>query len=205
MSALIDMVGKKIGKLTVIKRCAKNYEGKAMRECLCACGNHKIVIGKELREGKIVSCGCAKETRARNLNRTHGFSAERLYKIWIGMKKRCYNPKYKQYKDYGGRGIDITHDWLSDFLIFREWSLSNGYRDDLTIDRVDNDKGYCPANCRWVSMTEQLKNKRGTIWIKYGGTSHTLSELSRITGISRRRLMEKVTAQERPAEFEVSI
>ncbi len=76
------------------------------------------------------------------------------------MKKRCYNPAYKIYKDYGGRGITVCAEWLHDFVAFRDWALSHGYQDDLTIDRIDNDKGYSPDNCHWATMKEQRVNQR---------------------------------------------
>ena len=98
-------------------------------------------------------------------------SQTRLYRIWAGMKQRCYNPNAKSYKTYGARGITICDEWLNSFDAFREWALTNGYKDPspkwgrnrsfaLTIDRIDDDKGYCPSNCQWLTLSDNLSKKR---------------------------------------------
>lgn len=100
----------------------------------------------------------------------------RLQEIFHSMKQRCYNPKCKSYKDYGGRGIVICDEWLSSPETFYNWSKNNGYTDNLTIDRIDNNKGYSPENCRWVSIKVQANNRRNNRVITYKGKSKTLSE-----------------------------
>ncbi len=92
----------------------------------------------------------------------HGYSYERLYNIWKNMKNRCLNIKYKSYKYYGGRGITICPEWTESYIVFRDWSLSIGYADNLTIDRKENNKGYSPDNCRWVSHKENMWNRDTT-------------------------------------------
>ena len=90
----------------------------------------------------------------------HGDSYKRIYRIWVGMKGRCYNKNYVIYFKYGGRGIVMCDDWKNNYISFRDWSYKNGYNNELTIDRIDNNKGYYPANCRWRTYQEQNTNTR---------------------------------------------
>ena len=167
MGKLIDLTGQRFGRLTVIERAGKDYIGQAMWRCRCDCGNVTVVAGGNLRTGNTKSCGCYGHelTIGGYRSRTHGGTCDggkrtRLYRIWRAMKTRCYNLNAQNYKDYGGRGITICPEWLHDFVAFRDWALSHGYRDDLSIDRIDNDKGYSPDNCRWATAKEQRANQR---------------------------------------------
>ena len=114
----------------------------------------------------------------------HGMTRTRLYRIYDAMKQRCYNPDHKKYKDYGARNITICDEWLNDRTTFFNWALSNGYNDNLTIDRIDNNKGYSPDNCRWVDMSIQRYNRRNTILLKYKGEYKTVKEIAQIENIS---------------------
>lgn len=117
--------------------------------------------------------------------------ADRLRNIWRGMKRRCNNPKEPCYSHYGARGITVCDDWLHNFGAFAEWSLANGYSDNLTIDRIDNNGNYCPENCRWITHDEQQRNRTNNVRIEHDGESKTISEWSRLLGISDKTLYKR--------------
>lgn len=100
-------------------------------------------------------------------NIKHNKSHTRLYSIWNGMKTRCYRTYHQSYSNYGGRGIKVCEEWYDDFEAFEKWALSNGYTDNLSIDRIDNDGNYCPENCRWVTRAQQNANKRHRMYRAY--------------------------------------
>ena len=116
-------------------------------------------------------------------------SSERLQNIYVNLKQRCYNPKSTFYKNYGGRGITVCDEWLNSemydgrstkgWIAFKNWALSNGYADNLTIDRIDNSKGYCPENCHWVTMRTQQNNRRSNRLITYKGKTQSLASWCR--------------------------
>lgn len=175
MPKFIDLTGLKFNKLTVISR-AKNIGKQTAWLCKCDCGNTVIVRADHLKDNKIKGCGC--------LLRKHGYAdKERLYRIFRGMKTRCYNPKTKHYKDYGGRGIKICDEWLNDYMNFRNWAMENGYNDTLTIDRINVNGNYEPRNCRWATMIEQQNNVTRNRILEYKSSRKTMSEWAKIYNI----------------------
>lgn len=181
-------LGKKYGKLTVIE-IIKPKKGNTKWRCKCDCGNEYIGIGKYIKYGNIKSCGCI----ARELQE-NAIVYKRIYKIFIGMIERCYNPNNKNFKNYGGRGIKVCEEWKKNPRKFIDWAYKNGYnekakRGECTIDRIDVNGNYEPNNCRWVDMKIQSKNKRrsGRIGKKYNiyGKEMTLKEIKEKYGISQ--------------------
>lgn len=170
MRKKIDMTGRPIGRLTVIEECGRASHGEALWRCRCECGNEVTVRGSSLRNEHTTSCGCYNRERVVEAHTTHGASQTRLYYIWTNMLTRAGVYKGADEKTkrlYQDRGITVCDEWLV-FENFRDWALSHGYSDDLEIDRIDNDKGYCPENCRWVSPKENVNNRRNTILLEDG-------------------------------------
>lgn len=188
MGKFIDLTGKKFGMLTVVERAETKY-GKTRWKCLCDCGNYTYTITNRLLHGKSLSCGC----RAYSGKSVHGMKGTRLYDIWLGMKKRCDNKGSKSYPRYGELGIKVCDDWESNFQNFYDWAISSGYADNLSIDRIDNYKGYSPENCRWVTMDEQARNKRNTIYLEYNGDKQPLSVWCKRYGFPYKSALQRYT------------
>lgn len=180
-----DLSGKKFNHLLVLKLDSiKNNTTYWL--CQCDCGNIKKISAGHLKNGHTKSCGCIrKDCRAdKNPSYKHGLRKSRLYEILVNIKTRCYNVNNKTYKNYGGRGITVCEEWRNDFLNFYNWAMDNGYRDDLTIDRIDVNGNYEPSNCRWVNWKIQQNNRRNNHIIEYNGEKHTLQEWSEILPIN---------------------
>lgn len=118
-----------------------------------------------------------------SIGKRGGLGNTRLYNIWCHMRSRCYRKSGDKYNYYGGRGIKVCDEWLSNFKIFYTWAMQNGYDENLTIDRIDPNGDYCPKNCRWVSHKEQCNNRRSNVVVVIDGISHNIREWSEITGI----------------------
>lgn len=164
MGALKDLTGQRFGRLVVIARVGSTQKREATWECLCECGRTIILPSYNLRSGNTKSCGCLSSDEARNRMTTHNMSRCRLYRVWCGIKQRCCNPSNPRYCRYGGRGIAVCDEWLNNFQAFYDWAMANGYDENAprmkcTIDRIDNDRGYSPNNCRWVDAKTQNNNK----------------------------------------------
>lgn len=186
-----DLTNQRFGRLIAKKRVNKPRE-RGRWLCICDCGEEKEVMQTHLITGKIRSCGCLFSENVHNYAKTHGCSKDRLYNIWQGMKERCFNSNSSQYYLYGARGIVVCDEWKNSFTVFKEWALNNGYNSQLTIDRIENDKGYSSSNCRWVSYKVQNRNKRTNIQITYNGKTQCLTEWAEEINISPKLLNARI-------------
>lgn len=179
----VDKSGQKFGRLTVLSYAGRDERNIVMWLCKCECGNFVKVRGYELGK-RTNSCGCLKreifDTGKSAV--THGMSKTRLYGIWASMKTRCYVKGRDSYAYYGGRGIKVCEEWKDSFETFRDWALNNGYKDELTLDRINGDGDYEADNCRWVTIIEQQSNKRNNVFLDVNSEKHTASEWSRMIG-----------------------
>lgn len=175
------LIGRKIGRLTVIKKSEDSSPRKIRYVCLCDCGNTKIISGNNLGIGRTESCGCLWRERVKNNGVEHGLSRTRIHKVWSGMIERCSLKSAGSYLNYGGRGISVCEEWKN-FIKFYEWAMENGYSDDLTLDRIDVNGNYEPGNCRWATHIQQSNNRRNNRFIECNGVIHTEAEWSRMIG-----------------------
>ena len=187
MGAKEDLTGRKFGRLTVISETAERKHGGVVWLCKCDCGNYTRVRSQSLKRGDTRSCGCYNH----DLITKHGMGRTRLAGIWRNMRYRCENPNSTNADRYAKRGIGICKEWSNSFEAFAEWALANGYSDELTIDRIDNNGNYEPNNCRWVTVKEQGSNKRNNVWLTHNGETHILSEWARITNQPKTRLWKR--------------
>lgn len=162
MGRLRDLTGKRFGHWTVLEMDSNRvtYKSggiKVLWICKCDCGNVKTVLAGNLLSEKSTNCGCTGMEKFNKAKKTHGKSRTPLYITWCNMKNRCGNPNYAEYSRYGGRGITICEEWEHDFESFQRWAIENGYKEGLSIDRIDVDKEYSPDNCQWLTRSDNSK------------------------------------------------
>lgn len=165
--AIKGLENKVFGRLTVIKELPeRNKDGEIMWLCRCICGNLVNVRGRRLQNQEQKSCGCIARGMTAKRNYKHGYSKERLFRIWQAMKNRCSNQNSGDFKYYGAKGITIWKRWTKDYVAFRRWALDNGYQDPLTIDRINHGGNYEPNNCQWITQSENARKANFLRWRK---------------------------------------
>lgn len=187
-----DLKNNKIGKLFVAELSKKDKHNKYVWKCICECGNISYVTTGDLLSGKVKSCGCLKRENTIKIFTTHNKTHTKIYNTYNNMKQRCYNKKSPKYKYYGGRGITICEEWKNDFEKFYNWSVNNGYKENLTIDRINVNGDYEPNNCRWVTQKTQSVNKRNNRFITYDGQTLTIKEWSEKLNIPYTRITTRL-------------
>jgi hypothetical protein len=187
---VVDLTEKKIGFLTVNKR-AESRNGDTYWSCTCQCGKVVNVRSDHLQSNRVRSCGCQKGKLITEKKIKHGMRKTRLYRIWASMIQRCENTKSHEAYLYSERGITVCPEW-HEFEIFKNWALSNGYAENLTIERIDNNKGYSSDNCKWATIIEQANNKRTNVRIEYNGLTKTLAQWAREFEIDYRNLWQRL-------------
>ncbi|WP_114752346.1 hypothetical protein [Pleomorphovibrio marinus] len=180
--------GTKHNKLTILSEVDDNRKGRFVL-CICDCKNKTTVNLASLRSGHVKSCGCLRPHITKP-TRTHCMSKTRIYRIWRNIKTRCFNKKVRSYEHYGARGISICDEWM-DFIPFYEWSKKSGYKSNLTIERIDFNKDYCPENCTWIPLKDQAKNTRYAVLIDYMGEKKCIAEWCRVLNISARMVVAR--------------
>ena len=196
---VIDLVGKTFGKLFVVEYAGTDKRRNALFACKCECGNIKVVRASKLKSGEIKSCGCShweynpeKNEAIRKSKIKHGLSGDRLYYIYDNMMRRCYNEKSEKYNNYGARGIIVCDEWKNSRDEFFKWAIESGYKEDLTIDRIDVNGNYYPENCRWSNQKEQANNRTSNKTATYNNETHTISEWSEIVGIPAKTIYSRL-------------
>lgn len=188
----IDLTGREFGKLTVIKQDGRNVQGRVMWLCQCSCGKQCHASTGDLCSGDTQSCGCLKDGHPK-----HGMVYTSTYEIWCGMKKRCTDSKSKSWKNYGGRGITICEKWKT----FEGFFDDMGERPDgLSIDRIDNNKGYYKENCRWTNLLTQANNRRSNHPLTYLGKTQSLHQWAKEFNLSYSTLCARITNYKWPIE-----
>lgn len=178
------MLGKTFGRLTVVSKHPERKRAYIQWICECECGNEVVVISNKLRSGHTRSCGCLQKEVVRKMALKHGESRTKnpLYTVWNGMRARCGDTNHKSYDRYGGRGIRVCKEW-DDYQLFEIWAMSNGYERGMELDRLDNDEGYSPDNCDWVSRKTNMRNTSHNVIIEGLYLTDWFSSVANETGL----------------------
>jgi len=190
MPKLIDLTGKRLGRLLVLGRNRDKPNGPVMWDCVCDCGTHVTRDAKWIRYPGVASCGCYTKEVLMRVTRTHGMTKTAEYKVWLSMKSRCQTPSSAAYYKYGGRGIAVCDRWQS----FENFLADMGEKPSPqhTIDRIDGTKGYSPDNCRWALPKEQQRNLKNNVFLEFNGKSLIAADWEPIVGIDAKTIQCRV-------------
>lgn len=196
----IDLTGRRFGRWTVLEQAepGKGYTTRWL--CECDCGTIRTVDGQLLRNGRSRSCGCIVEERRIQAPNSRMNQTERLRTIYISIRSACENPKDPKYPKFGERGIRVCQEWVDSFETFRTWSEENGYDGEAFLLRYDVKQGYTPYNSKWAHSAHEGNGRKGSIMLTANGETHSLAEWSRITGLNRSSIEERLLRGATPEE-----
>lgn len=197
-----DITGQQFGYWTALGRDTEYVSKRTSKWiCQCECGTIKSVFKGSLLSGRSKSCGCHRHDNSKGINATHGMSGTRIHHEWLSMRRRCA-PNSVDSKNYYDRGISVCPEWER-FEPFYQWAIENGYNDSLSLDRIDNNSGYCPENCQWIPIEEQQGNKTNTVYVTYEGEQYCLRTLCRKIGFpykTAHRRLQRMRAKGKPID-----
>ena len=200
----MDLKGQTFGRLTVISFSHKDKRGKFFWNCKCICGKEKVIRGEKLRSGNTRSCGCLQREVRGKAKRKHGMTNSKLYTIWLNMKSRCRYPGNTMYHNYGGRGIRYCDEW-NDFEEFKTWAENAGYKEGLSLERIDVDGNYEPENCKWIPISQQSLNQRRSHRVTAFGKTQTIKEWADESGIKYDTIERRINCYGWSPEEAVSV
>ena len=184
MSYFKDITGQRFGRLIATEKSHKTKDKNWWWKCLCDCGNKVTIRGTSLRSGASRSCGCYKNELSKKRKTIHGLSYTKVYRVHTNMMSRCFNPKDKRYLFYGKRGILVCDEWKN-VTTFYNWAINNGFKEGLTIERINVNGNYKPGNCKWIPGAEQGRNRRQNHRICFRGETNILSHWAKKLGVDK--------------------
>lgn len=188
----IDLVDNRFGRLVVKSKLElRNKQGAVIWECVCDCGSVRFIPTGQLKSGKSLSCSCLTKEINSKRTRTHGMSKSKEFKIWAGIRNRCYNKNEPSYLNYGGRGIHMSDEWFNSFETFYQ-DMGPRPSKNHSIERENNNGPYCKSNCKWATRVEQANNRRTNVFYEYNGIARTLTGWARELGLNKNTLAKRL-------------
>ena len=191
MGKIIDLTNQRFGRLIVTEYIGR-INKHSIYKCKCDCGGETTTTSNNLRRNHTLSCGCYNKEQFKAASITHNLSKHPLYTSWVGMRNRCYFKKHNRYKHYGAKGINVCEEWKNTFIDFYNWAISNGWNKGLSIDRIDNNKDYCPSNCKFSTTKEQNRNRTSNVTLTIDGVSKIIIEWAETVNISPTIIRDRI-------------